>query len=126
MSANSKVSPTDLHIAAKLRDLRTRGNGGDTSVRLSQLAAYLGMRYQSYQKLEEGRVSFRASTLQKLAEFYGVPVSHFFDDAPTPEIKNQEEIAVVSSRMRKMNRHGLQDMDALSRRLLDLGQTDGS
>ena len=99
MVSSAKVTDFDTHIASKLKALRV-GAGEDSNIRLTLVAAFLGMKYQSYQKMEAGKVSFRASTLRRLADFYGVPVSYFYDDSPVPPVPNQDEIGVVSALLR--------------------------
>ena len=62
-----KVTELDVVIARNLRRFREEA-------RLSQpqVAGFLGVTYQSYQKMEGGRVSFRASAIDRLCELYGV------------------------------------------------------
>jgi len=45
-----------------------------------QVAGYLGITYQSYQKLENGRVAFRASVLEKLRSLFGVNYADLFGE----------------------------------------------
>jgi len=54
-------------IANNIRDLRAQAN-----LTQPQVASHLGIAYQSYQKMEGGRVSFRASTLVRLSQLYDV------------------------------------------------------
>lgn len=85
-----KVTPLDKHIAARIKQMRAERKQTQPGV-----AGVLGVSYQSYQKMERGAVSFRASTLDKLAILFGVPVAHFFGDAPAPDLPNGEQIATV-------------------------------
>jgi transcriptional regulator with XRE-family HTH domain len=62
---SSKVTELDRTIARNIREFRTL-----CKLTQPQVADYLGMTYQSYQKLEGARVSFRASTLDKLGQLY--------------------------------------------------------
>ena len=62
---NAKVTDMDWAIARNIKSLRE--SGGLTQ---KHVADYLGVAYQSYQKMESGKVSFRASTLDKLAQLY--------------------------------------------------------
>lgn len=48
---------------------------------MREVADSLGITYQSYQAMEKGEVSFRASHLIKMARCFGVPVTHFFEGA---------------------------------------------
>jgi transcriptional regulator with XRE-family HTH domain len=69
----TRATQLDRDIGARLRALRTQR-------KLSQpvVARALGVTYQSYQKMEAGKVSLRASTLATLAKFYKVPVASLF------------------------------------------------
>jgi transcriptional regulator with XRE-family HTH domain len=72
---SKKVTPLDKEIAGRIRELRE-----ERGMHQPTVAGVLGVTYQSYQKIEQGKVSFRASTLAKLAELFGVPVSRFYED----------------------------------------------
>lgn len=85
-----KVTPLDKHIASRVKAMRKERGTTQPGV-----AGVLGVSYQSYQKMERGTVSFRASTLDKLAVLFGVPVAHFFGDAPAPDLPNGAEIASI-------------------------------
>lgn len=67
---NARTTDTDRTIAAKLRQLRL-----DRDFSQPHVARHLGIKYQSYQKMERGDHSFRVSTLEKLAGLYGVQLS---------------------------------------------------
>jgi len=74
----SKVTDLDLTIARNLKRFREEA-------KLSQphVAGFLGMTYQSYQKMEGGRVSFRASSIDRLCQLYGVVYDDFTrEDGP--------------------------------------------
>lgn len=98
----SRVKPIDLHIAKKLRGLRVP-EGQEAQYRLNAVAGALGISYQSYQRMEAGNVSFRAGTLQELAQFFGVPVTYFYDDTAPLGIPNGDQIATVASIMRTIS-----------------------
>lgn len=85
-----KVAPLDKHIAGRLKAIRK-----ERELTQPGVAGVLGVSYQSYQKMERGTVSFRASALDKLASFFGVPVAFFFGDAPVPHLPNGAEIASI-------------------------------
>lgn len=71
-----KATALDQEIGKRLRTLReARGLYQPTIGRV------LGVTYQTYQKMEAGKVSFRASTLDKLAKHYGVPVGSLFGES---------------------------------------------
>lgn len=61
----TKVTDFDKAIAANIRKLRIKAGLTQPNV-----ADHLGITYQSYQRMERGGVSFRASTLDKLAALY--------------------------------------------------------
>lgn len=61
----TKVTDFDKAIAANIRKLRVKAGLTQPNV-----ADHLGITYQSYQRMERGGVSFRASTLDKLAALY--------------------------------------------------------
>lgn len=61
----TKVTDFDKAIAANIRKLRVKAGLTQPNV-----ADHLGVTYQSYQRMERGGVSFRASTLDKLAALY--------------------------------------------------------
>lgn len=70
-----KATPLDKEIAARVAALRKERQLSQPTV-----AGVLGVTYQSYQKIEAGRVSFRASTIAKLAGLFGVPVEQLYGD----------------------------------------------
>lgn len=92
-----KVTLLDKHIATRIKAMRKEREMTQPGV-----AGVLGVSYQSYQKMERGAVSFRASTLDKLAILFGVPVAHFFTDGPAPALQNGAEIASIVSIVRGM------------------------
>lgn len=62
----SRITDLDRNIAKKLREFRIAAG-----LTQPQVASHLGIAYQSYQKMERGAHSFRASTLDRLASLYG-------------------------------------------------------
>jgi transcriptional regulator with XRE-family HTH domain len=70
-----KVTALDISIARNLKRFREEA-------KLSQphVAGYLGVTYQSYQKMEGGRVSFRASAIERLCDLYGVSYDALVSD----------------------------------------------
>lgn len=116
----SRVKPIDLHIAKKLRGLRVP-EGQEPQYRLNAVAGALGISYQSYQRMEAGSVSFRAGTLQELSQFFGVPVTYFYDDTAPLGIPNGDQIATVVSSMRNMVKYRADHMVGLSIRMENLG-----
>jgi transcriptional regulator with XRE-family HTH domain len=49
-----------------------------------RLAEQLGITFQQVQKYEKGINRVSASRLQQIAQILDVPISFFFEDAPTP------------------------------------------
>jgi transcriptional regulator with XRE-family HTH domain len=72
-----KITGLDQVIASNIRDMRT-----GAKLTQPQVAGHLGIAYQSYQKMEGGRVSFRASTLARLAQLYGTTIDSLVEGAP--------------------------------------------
>lgn len=98
---NPRVTDLDKAIAANIKSLR-KTNSNTT---LEQVSGFLGISYQSYQRMEKGGVSFRASTIQKLALFYGVPVDELLKgDIITTVTPNHDAIASVAGHMSRMSR----------------------
>lgn len=74
---SSRVTPLDKRIAAHASHLRICSGGVPLSKRA--VAKHLGITYQSYSEMENGNVSFRVSTLVKLAQLYNVGLDYFID-----------------------------------------------
>lgn len=70
----SKVSPFDVSLSNRVKDLRTQAK-----LTQPQVASHLGITYQSYQKMEGGKHSFRARTVVQLAELYNLSVQELLD-----------------------------------------------
>lgn len=66
------VTDLDLQIAERLRKFRA-----EAKLTQPQVAEYLGIQYQSYQRMEAGKHSFRASTLDRMAMLYNMKLFHF-------------------------------------------------
>lgn len=92
-----KVTPLDKHIAARIKAMRK-----ERKLTQPGVAGVLGVSYQSYQKMERGVISFRASSLSILAVLFEVPVAYFFGEAPEPDIQNGPEIASIVNIVRGM------------------------
>lgn len=86
---SSRVTQLDLHIAKRLREFRTANEG----VNMAKLARFLGITYQSYQALEKGEVSFRVSTLERLATFYGATIDEFVGDCGARSLPNMDRVS---------------------------------
>ena len=70
--------PVDIHVGGRVRMRRL-------FLGLSQekLANAIGVSFQQLQKYERGTNRISASRLYALSKFLGVPVSWFFEDAPS-------------------------------------------
>jgi len=73
-----KPNPIDVHVGSRIR-LR-RNMQGMSQEKLGEL---LGITFQQIQKYEKGSNRVGASRLQAISSILGVPVSFFFEDAPT-------------------------------------------
>lgn len=93
-----RITELDTHIAKRCVDFRMAAPG----VNLAQLSRFLGVRYQSYQDYEKGAVSFRMSTVHKLATFYGVTVDEFIGEDAPPTIQNAEKLSFASTLISKL------------------------
>lgn len=71
----TKVTDLDRAIAKKIREFRDA-----SKLTQPQVAEHLGIAYQSYQRMEAGRISFRASTLDRLAQLYNKRLYDFMGD----------------------------------------------
>ncbi len=72
-----KVHPVDVHVGARVRQLRTLGGMNQT-----KLGEALGMSYQQVQKYERAMNRISASRLYGLSQMFGVTVEFFFEDMP--------------------------------------------
>lgn len=71
----SRVTNLDRVIAKRIRELREQAKFTQPHV-----AGHLGITYQSYQKMERGDHCFRASTVNRLAQLYGITISDIMGD----------------------------------------------
>ena len=71
------VDPVDSHIGSRLRALRTEQN-----LSLQAVGQGLGVTYQQIRKYESGDNRISASTLYRLAGFFHVDPSYFFEGLP--------------------------------------------
>lgn len=114
---SSKVTDLDITIARNLKRFREEA-------KLSQphVASFLGMTYQSYQKMEGGRVSFRASSIGKLCSLYGVQYEDLVrDDNDT--LIDPRTVALVSM-VRKMNEDQIMQLHEQAVRIKYEGVSD--
>lgn len=72
---STRVTSLDRIIAQNVKRLRE-----EAGVTQPHVAGYLGITYQSYQKLEGGRVAFRAAVIAALCRLYNVRPNDLFGD----------------------------------------------
>lgn len=92
---SARVTELDSHIAERCKAFRA----ANPSVNAAQLARFLGIRYQSYQEYEKGTVSFRVSTVMKLAEFYNTPWQDFIGHDQPSMIPNGDKFPYLLNLM---------------------------
>ncbi len=93
------LNEVDVFVGQRLRELRMLAG-----LSQSDVAAALGLTFQQLQKYERGFNRVSASRLYKLAQFFRVPVSVFFeglDVRPTPEGEAVEETDAGTLRSRE-------------------------
>jgi len=73
-------NPIDRHVGARVRMQRLV-----VGVSQEKLGGALGLTFQQVQKYEKGSNRISASRLQQIANMLDVPVSFFFEGAPTSE-----------------------------------------
>jgi transcriptional regulator with XRE-family HTH domain len=78
MIAKKAPNPTDKHVGARVRMRRMM-----LGMSQEKLGDALGLTFQQVQKYEKGANRIGASRLQQIAHILQVPVSFFFDGAPT-------------------------------------------
>ncbi|MDY8107844.1 helix-turn-helix transcriptional regulator [Fulvimarina sp. 2208YS6-2-32] len=71
-------NPIDIHVGSRVRLRRTMM--GQSQEKLGEA---LGITFQQVQKYEKGTNRIGASRLQRISEVLNVPVSFFFEDAPS-------------------------------------------
>lgn len=105
----SRVTDLDRAIAKRIRTFRD-----DSKLTQPNVAAHLGITYQSYQKMEAGQHSFRASTLDRLAQLYNKRLFEFMGDG---ELTIDPAITEVTLLLHSMS---ADDRDAGVRALLKI------
>lgn len=94
----SRITDLDRHIATRLVEFRK----ANPTANMSRLARYLGIAYQSYQALERGTVSFRASTLQRIASFYNTTIEGLIGTDLPETLPNMDRIQHTVLAMKKL------------------------
>ena len=79
MDKESRASPIDAHVGARIRLRRTL-----MGMSQERLGEALGLTFQQVQKYERGANRVGASRLFDLSRVLDVPISFFFDDMPEP------------------------------------------
>jgi transcriptional regulator with XRE-family HTH domain len=78
MMAKKAPNPTDKHVGARVRMRRMM-----LGMSQEKLGDALGLTFQQVQKYEKGANRIGASRLQQISHILQVPVSFFFDGAPS-------------------------------------------
>jgi transcriptional regulator with XRE-family HTH domain len=78
MIAKKAPNPTDKHVGARVRMRRMM-----LGMSQEKLGDALGLTFQQVQKYEKGANRIGASRLQQISQILQVPVSFFFDGAPS-------------------------------------------
>ncbi|MEM7299642.1 MAG: helix-turn-helix domain-containing protein [Pseudomonadota bacterium] len=73
-----KPNPIDVHVGSRVRLRRTM-----QGLSQEKLGDALGITFQQIQKYEKGANRIGASRMQQIANVLSVPVSFFFEDAPS-------------------------------------------
>lgn len=74
-------NPVDKHVGSRVRMRRMLAG-----ISQEKLGDALGLTFQQVQKYEKGSNRISASRLQQIAKMLDVPVSFFFDGAPTGDM----------------------------------------
>lgn len=74
-------NPIDRHVGSRVRMRRMLAG-----ISQEKLGEALGLTFQQVQKYEKGSNRISASRLQQIAQMLDVPVSFFFDGAPTGDL----------------------------------------
>ena len=78
MLAKKAPNPTDKHVGSRVRMRRMM-----LGMSQEKLGDALGLTFQQVQKYEKGTNRIGASRLQQISQILQVPVSFFFEGAPT-------------------------------------------
>ena len=79
MANKKQPNPIDIHVGSRVRLRRMM-----LSMSQEKLGEQLGITFQQIQKYEKGTNRIGASRLQHIARVLTVPISFFFEDAPSP------------------------------------------
>jgi len=78
MAEKKKPNPIDVHVGSRVKLRRTM-----QGMSQEKLGDALGITFQQIQKYEKGTNRIGASRMQQISAALKVPVSFFFEDAPT-------------------------------------------
>ncbi|MBW3097650.1 helix-turn-helix domain-containing protein [Pseudohoeflea coraliihabitans] len=78
IETKKKPNPIDVHVGSRVRLRRTM-----LGMSQEKLGEALGITFQQIQKYEKGTNRVGASRLQNISTILNVPVSFFFEDAPS-------------------------------------------
>lgn len=92
MMAKKAPNPTDKHVGARVRMRRMM-----LGMSQEKLGDALGLTFQQVQKYEKGANRIGASRLQQIASILQVPVSFFFEGAPSAPGSHQDGMAEAPS-----------------------------
>ncbi len=81
MMAKKAPNPTDKHVGSRVRMRRMM-----LGMSQEKLGDALGLTFQQVQKYEKGTNRIGASRLQQISHILQVPVSFFFEGAPSAQI----------------------------------------
>src|ERR1700750_1950335 len=79
-AAKKAPNPIDKHVGSRVRMRRMM-----LSMSQEKLGDALGLTFQQVQKYEKGTNRIGASRLQQISHILQVPVSFFFEGAPSPQ-----------------------------------------
>lgn len=88
MSRRTGLHLVDRHVGVRIRQRRLQLDMSQTA-----LAARLDLTFQQVQKYEKGSNRVSASRLAQLAGVLAVPVSYFFEDAPSGATPRAQTLA---------------------------------
>jgi transcriptional regulator with XRE-family HTH domain len=93
MIAKKAPNPVDKHVGSRVRMRRMM-----LSMSQEKLGDALGLTFQQVQKYEKGTNRIGASRLQQISHILQVPVSFFFEGAPSvPSLTRHEGMAEAPS-----------------------------
>jgi transcriptional regulator with XRE-family HTH domain len=92
MMAKKAPNPTDRHVGARVRMRRMM-----LGMSQEKLGDALGLTFQQVQKYEKGANRIGASRLQQISHILQVPVSFFFEGAPSAPGHHSDGMAEAPS-----------------------------